>query len=72
LLNSSSFSSPFQLDKENLRLKQENDVLKSRVRELESEKTIWVDAVLNTSNAKKVTALFAVLCVVSLNVSSLR
>ncbi len=59
------------LEKENSKLKTENAALKSRVRELESEKSIWVDTVLNSANAKKATALFAILFVVSLNVSSL-
>ena len=60
------------LDKENQRLKQENESLRARVRELESEKVLWTDTVLNGSNFKKGTALFALLLVVSLNFSSLR
>lgn len=61
-----------QLAKENKELRHENDTLKARVRELESEKTLWVDTVFNSSNVKKGTALFTLLFVVSLNVSSLK
>lgn len=56
---------------ENRDLKTENEQLRSKLRELESEKTIWMDTVLNNSNLKKGTALFALLFMVSLNVSSL-
>ena len=61
-----------QLVKENKELRQENEILLVRVKELESEKTLWSDAVFNSSNLKKGTALFALLFVVSLNVSSLK
>jgi hypothetical protein len=50
----------------------ENDQLKSRLRELESEKTIWTDRVLNSSSVRKGTALFTILLVVSINVGALR
>ena len=60
-----------QIVRENKELRQENETLKSRVRELESEKTLWADTVFNSSNAKKATGLFAVLFVV-MNVSSLK
>ena len=72
-----------KVERENSRLKAENEELRSRVRQLESEKgggaASWgVDDVLKSAstaaagpNAKKATALLAVLLVVSLNVSSL-
>ncbi|XP_059093189.1 cyclic AMP-dependent transcription factor ATF-6 alpha-like isoform X2 [Tigriopus californicus] len=56
---------------ENRDLKTENEQLRSKLRELESEKTIWMDTVLTSPNLKKGTALFALLFMVSLNVSSL-
>ena len=59
------------LSKENHDLRQENESLRSRVRELESEKTLWTDSVLNGSNLKKGTVLLAVLLVVSLNFNAL-
>ncbi len=59
------------LARENTELRRENEVLKVRVRELESEKTLWIDTVLNRSNLKKGTALFAILFMVSLNFSSM-
>lgn len=63
------------LSQENHELKRDNEVLRAKVRELESEKTLWTDTVLSGSGAssavKKGTALFALLCVVSLNVGTL-
>ncbi len=71
-----------KLDKENRDLRQENEQLRSRVRELESEKSVWSDAVFGSTSGtsspsggftttKRVasTALLACLLVVSLNVS---
>lgn len=60
-----------ELDKENRDLRLENESLRTKVRELESEKVLWKDTVLNGSNFRKGTALFAVLFVLTLNVSSL-
>lgn len=59
------------LGKENRDLRAENETLKARVRELESEKTLWTDSVLNSSSGKKATALFAVLLLVTLNLKGL-
>ena len=67
------------MGKENQMLKEENLTLKNRVRELESEKSIWTDTIFNTSsggamvgaNVKKATALFACILVISLNANSL-
>ena len=61
-----------QLAKENKELRKENETLRARVNDLESEKMLWSDDVFNSSNLKKGTALFALLFVVSLNVSSLK
>ena len=61
-----------QLSRKNNQLKQENEQLRVRLRELESEKTLWTGIVLNNSTARKGTALFALLLVVSLNLGSLR
>lgn len=60
-----------QVEKENKELRRENELLKVKVRELESEKTIWMDTVFNSSTVKKGTALFAILFVISVNLSSL-
>ena len=69
-----------QLGKENTALREENTTLRARVRELESEKTIWADTILSSvsggnggigANVKKATALFACILVVSLNANSL-
>ena len=61
-----------ELSRQNNQLRVENEQLKVRLRELESEKTLWTDSVLNNSNVRKGTALFAILLLVSLNVGSLR
>ena len=61
-----------QLSRENNLLRLENEQLKSRLRDLESEKSIWSHSVLNSSNLRKGTALFTLLLVVSVNVSVLR
>jgi cell division protein FtsB len=61
-----------RMDRENQRLKQDNELLKAKVRELESEKVLWMDTVLNRSNLKKGSALMALLFVITINVSSLR
>lgn len=63
-----------QLDRENNMLRQENDQLKVRLRELESEKSIWTENILNNSNVRKGSsvALFTLLLVVSLNLNTLK
>ena len=43
-----------------------------RLTELESEKKVWTDGLLNNPNLRKGTALFALLLVVSLNLGPLR
>ena len=53
-----------QLGKENRDLRAENETLKAKVRELEAEKSLWTDSVLNASNAKKATAVFAIVFLV--------
>lgn len=60
-----------QLNKENRELRMENEQLKAKVREYESEKTLWRDTVLSGFNPKRATVLLACLLVVSLNVVSL-
>ena len=63
------------LIKENRLLKQDNEVLRQRVRELEAEKNqFWSSGGVSKimgPNARKATALLALLCVVSLNVGTL-
>lgn len=62
------------LSKENQQLKRDNENLKQRVRELEAEKSQWhsnFKVVMANPNAKKATALLALLCVVSLNMGTL-
>ena len=65
------------LAKENQYLKRENEQLKQKVRELEGEKLQWPGAssagmkIMSNPNARKATALLAVLCMVSLNVGTL-
>ena len=61
-----------QLSRENNQLRQENEHLKARLRELESEKSIWTHSVLSSANLRKGTALFTLLLVVSVNVTALR
>ena len=60
-----------QLSRENNQLRNENEQLKVRIRELESEKNLWTEKVLNNPNVRKGTALFAILLVVSVNIGSL-
>ena len=52
-------------------MRNENERLKVRIRELESEKNLWTEKVLNNPNVRKGTALFAILLVVSVNIGSL-
>merc|ERR1719510_13833 len=60
------------LSSENNLLRNENENLKEKVRELENEKKLWTSSILNSSNGtKKATAAFAFLLIVSLNVSNL-
>lgn len=65
------------LAKENQYLKRENEQLKQKVRELEGEKSQWPGTassgmkIMSNPNARKATALLAVLCMVSLNVGTL-
>ena len=63
------------LIKENRVLKQDNEVLRQRVRELEAEKNqYWTSGGVSKvmgPNGRKATALLALLCVVSLNVGTL-
>lgn len=66
------------LARENLQLKRDNVALKQRVRDMEAEKmtsssgSSSIKSTMSSPNAKKVTALLALLCVVSLNVGTLR
>merc|ERR1719273_427116 len=58
------------LSSENTILRNENENLKEKVRELEQEKKVWTSSMLSSSNGtKKATAAFAFLLIVSLNVS---
>merc|ERR1740123_14280 len=60
------------LSSENNLLRNENENLKEKVRELENEKKVWTSSILSSSNGtKKATAAFALLLIVSLNVSNL-
>eukprot|EP00092_Neocalanus_flemingeri_P085954 GFUD01108233.1.p1 GENE.GFUD01108233.1~~GFUD01108233.1.p1 ORF type:complete len:624 (-),score=212.87 GFUD01108233.1:18-1889(-) len=56
---------------ENLVLRNENENLKEKVIELQAEKNLWTDSILRSSGGKKVTAMFALLLMVSLNLTSL-
>lgn len=64
------------LIKDNRVLKQDNEVLRQRVRELEAEKSqFWTSSASVSKvmgpNGRKATALLALLCVVSLNIGTL-
>jgi len=63
------------LIKDNRVLKQDNEVLRQRVRELEAEKNqFWTSSGVSKvmgPNGRKATALLALLCVVSLNIGTL-
>jgi len=59
------------LSDENIMLRNENETLKSRLREMESEKKMWTTSLLNSSSNRKATALLALVFMVSLNLSSL-
>jgi len=59
------------LSTENTRLQAENNNLKSKLRHLESDKKLWTESVLNSTKAKKVTAVFALMFMVSLNFNAL-
>lgn len=59
------------LSNENLVLRNENENLKEKVRELQTEKSMWTDSILRSSGGKKVTAMFALLFMISLNMNSL-
>merc|ERR1719180_440684 len=60
------------LSTENNLLRNENENLKEKVRELEQEKKVWTSSILSSSNGtKKATAAFALLLIVSLNLSNL-
>ena len=52
-------------------LRNENENLKERLRDLQAEKAVWTSSLIKSSNGKKATALLAVLFLVSLNVNSL-
>lgn len=58
------------LSEANLQLRMENESLKERVKEFESERKMWTETILS-SNGKKATAVFAVIFMVSLNFNSL-
>ena len=57
------------LGKENLQLKRENESLKQRLRQLEGSD--YSTGLKVSPNAKRATAVFALLCIVSLNIGSL-
>merc|ERR550517_158676 len=60
------------LSSENTLLRNENENLKEKVRELEQEKKVWTSSMLSSSSGtKKATAAFALLLIVSLNLSNL-
>jgi len=59
------------LANENLILRNENENLKEKVRELQTEKNLWTDSIIRSSGGKKVTAMFALLFMISLNMNSL-
>merc|ERR1719278_1022322 len=68
------------LSSENTILRNENENLKEKVRDLEKEKKLWTSSILSTSTTttsstgngtRKATAAFALLLIVSLNVSNL-
>jgi len=59
------------LSSENMVLKSENEKLQQKVRELQSERNVWRDSILKTTGGKKVTAMFALLFMISLNMNSL-
>ena len=52
-------------------LRNENENLKEKLRELQTEKSMWTDSLMRTSNGKKATAMLALLFMVSLNMNSL-
>ena len=49
----------------------ENENLKEKLRELQTEKSMWTDSLVRNSNGKKATAMLALLFMVSLNMNSL-
>jgi len=59
------------LSSENMLLRNENENLKEKLRELQTEKTMWTDSLMRNSNGKKATAMLALLFMVSLNMNSL-
>jgi len=59
------------LTNENNRLVNENNNLLSKIKTLEGEKKLWTESIFNSTKTKKVTAVFALLFVVSLNLSAL-
>lgn len=52
-------------------LRNENENLKEKLRELQTEKSMWTDSLMRNSNGKKATAVLALLFMVSLNMNSL-
>jgi len=59
------------LSNENMLLRNENENLKEKVRELQTEKSLWTDSIIRSSNGRKVTGVFALLLMISLNMNSL-
>ena len=45
--------------------------MKEKLRELQTEKSMWTDSLMRNSNGKKATAVLALLFMVSLNMNSL-
>ena len=52
-------------------LRNENENLKDTLRDLQAEKSVWTNSLVKSPSGKKVTALLAVMFLVSLNVSNL-
>jgi len=59
------------LSSENQMLMNENVNLKEKVKELQAEKSLWTDSIIRSSGGKKVTAMFALFFMISLNMNSL-
>jgi len=59
------------LSSENQMLMNENVNLKEKVKELQVEKNLWTDSIIRSSGGKKVTAMFALFFMISLNMNSL-
>lgn len=52
-------------------LRNENENLKEKLRDLQAEKSLWTNSLMRNSNGKKATAMLALLFMVSLNMNSL-